>query len=171
MFTRHLVALVLISATASACPNDPAFVTTDDASTSEATTADAPTTAADSSTGGDSTTGDSDGSSSTTTAPTTTTGAETINCGEPADECTPTNREWCVDIADLCSKTALYPAPGSGSTNYCELVAIQCADGVPPCQACNYIANTCKQLGGGEQACNDALADCLCRATEHGLDI
>lgn len=168
MLTRHFVALVLISATVSACPNDPAFVTTDDASTSEATTADAPTTAADSSTGGSST-GDSVTTSSTTGG--STTGTETVNCGEPADACTPTNREWCIDIADLCSKTPLYPAPGSGSTNYCELVAIQCADRVPPCQACNYIANTCKQLGGGEQPCNDALADCLCRAIEHGLDI
>jgi len=162
MFTRHLVALVLTSSTVPACPETPTFVTTDD-NAGETSTGHTPTTTAASSTG------DSDASSSSTT--TTTTGAEAVDCGVPSDACEPTSREWCADIAGLCSKTPLNPAPGSGSTNYCELVAIQCADRVPPCQVCNYIANTCKQLGGGERACNDALADCLCRATEHGLPI
>jgi len=139
MFTRHFVALSLITATLTACPEGPTFVTTDDASTSAAT-ADAPTTsAAASSTGDDSTTA-------------------------------PSVRNWCDDMQNLCAGTPLAPVPGSGETDYCEIFATQCNVGIPPCQLCNYLLNTCHQLGGGED-CSLAAAECLCLATAHNLDI
>ena len=138
MFTRHFVALSLITATLSACPEGPTFVTTDDASTSATTaTDDAP---------------------------------PVIDCGKPAEECAPSVRNWCDDMQNLCAGTPLAPVPGSGETDYCEIFATQCNVGIPPCQLCNYLLNTCHQLGGGED-CSLAAAECLCLATAHNPDI
>lgn len=152
------------------CPQDPLFVTTEDSSGggTQSPTAD---TASDASTSG----GDSTDADATTAAdPTegdTTTGA-VVNCGHPAMECAITHREWCVDLGDLCGKTPLSPTPGNGGgTDYCAIVGSMCDTGTPPCQICNYAANTCKQLGGGESACNNALAECLCHAQAHDLPI
>ena len=146
MFTRHFVALSLITATLSACPEGPTFVTTDDASTS-ATTADAPTTG-----------------TTTDDAP------PVIDCGKPAEECAPSVRNWCDNMQNLCAGTPLAPVPGSGETDYCEIFATQCNVGIPPCQLCNYLLNTCNQLGGVDD-CILAAAECLCLATAHNLDI
>lgn len=33
------------------------------------------------------------------------------------------------------------------------------------------LASTCKQLGNGEDYCNFIMADCLCRAADHDLNI
>jgi len=163
MFTRHFVALSLITATLTACPEGPTFVTTDDASTS-ATTADAPTTsAAASSTGEESAT-------SPTTGTTTDDAPPVIDCGKPAEECAPSVRNWCDNMQNLCAGTPLAPVPGSGETDYCEVFATLCNDGAPPCQLCNYLLNTCNQLGGVDD-CILAAAECLCLATAHNLDI
>jgi len=139
MFTRHFVALSLITATLSACPEGPTFVTTDDAS-------------------------------SPTTGTTTDDAPPVIDCGKPAEECAPSVRNWCDDMQNLCAGTPLAPVPGSGETDYCEIFATQCNVGIPPCQLCNYLLNTCHQLGGGED-CSLAAAECLCLATAHNLDI
>lgn len=160
MFARQFVALVLISATLTACPESPTFVTTDDASTG-ATTAGAPTTSTSTSTGD---------TASPTTSDASTGAAPIIDCGKPAEECAPSVRDWCDDMQNLCAGTALAPVPGSGETDYCEVFATMCDAGATPCQLCNYLLNTCNQLGGGDD-CSLAAAECLCLATTHNLDI
>jgi len=167
MFTRSLVTLLPLLAIATACPEGPTFVTTDDASTG-GTTSDTPTTsAASSSTGDDGTTSPTTGAASITTgddAP------PVIDCGKPAAECTRDAREWCVEMQALCADTVLAPVLGSGETDYCAVFAVMCDDALPPCQLCNYLLNTCNQLGGGDD-CMSAAAECLCLADAHDLDI
>jgi len=144
-----------------ACQQLPGFVTTDDASTGIDTSA--PT-----STGGDASTSSSTGEAETTTGDPTE--DVVIDCGHPADECTPDARDWCDDMRVLCSDTVLSAAPGSGETDYCAVFETMCLNGTPPCQLCNYLVNTCKQLGGGGD-CEPAAEDCLCRALAHNLPI
>jgi hypothetical protein len=81
-----------------------------------------------------------------------------------------------VDAAPVCPVDAPPPriaagiGPGGTGTDYCAIVSSGCP-AVPPCQACYLIASTCKQLGNGEDYCNFIMADCLCRAADHDLNI
>jgi len=147
IFRNTLLTLPLVIL--AACPDGPAWVTTDEETTS---TGAAPTTSAAPSTG--------------------TTGAEVSACGTPAEECAVIAREWCADLANLCAATPLSPVPGSGATDYCTILDAQCNSGeASACDQCFYIFNTCKQLSGGEEACNLIREDCLCRAAAHGLPV
>lgn len=98
------------------------------------------------------------------------TGGPPLSCGKPAKECAVDKREWCEDLASICVGAGLTPSMGQG-TDYCKISLSQCEAGEPACQACFYVANTCKQLGGGMDACDEAFEDCLCRAAAHGLNI
>jgi len=161
--------LTLSLAILAACPDGPAWVTTDEETTS---TGAAPTTG-ETSTGStaDATT-DATDASSTTDPSTGTTAAEVSACGMPAEECTVIAREWCADLAIICAATPLSPAPGSGGTDYCAILDAQCNSAeASACDQCFYIFNTCKQLGGGGTACNLIREDCLCRAAAHGLPV
>lgn len=167
IFRNTLLTLPLVIL--AACPDGPAWVTTD-----EETTGAAPTTSAGSTADATTTTAATDATSDTTAAaPSTgTTGAEVSACGTPAEECAVIAREWCADLANLCAATPLSPVPGSGATDYCTILDAQCNSGeASACDQCFYIFNTCKQLSGGEEACNLIREDCLCRAAAHGLPV
>lgn len=143
--------------TGSACPGGddaPGSSTADDSTTTAATLTGEPST-------GDilpTTTGDESSSGGTTIAP--------ISCGEPADECGIAAREWCEDLEDVCSNAGI--SDGASGIDYCSALGCEVT---PPCQACFFIANTCKQLGNGAEFCDAIMADCLCRAQRHNLDI
>lgn len=172
---RYIV-LALFTTTLAGCPGNTGDTDADstDTSASEANT----TTISDMSTTAEdtlvlvTTTGEPTSSADTdnTIGEPTTTGAPNVDCGEPAMECDVTNREWCADLGDLCGKTPLSPAAGGNGTDYCALVDMMCIDTVPSCQLCNYIGNTCKQLGGGASDCDEVTSECLCRALAHDLD-
>jgi len=154
---KALICLSLLAI--GACPQSPEFVTTDvDTSTGDASTGDIGVTT--STTGAEVT--------ATTEASSTTGEAPPISCGEPAAECISIKREWCEDLLDICIAAGI--GPGGTGTDYCAIVSSGCP-AVPPCQACYLIASTCKQLGNGEDYCNFIMADCLCRAADHDLNI
>ncbi len=169
IFRNTLLTLPLVIL--AACPDGPAWVTTDEETTS---TGAAPTTSAGSTADATTTTAATDATSDTTAAaPSTgTTGAEVSACGTPAEECAVIASEWCADLANLCAATPLSPVPGSGATDYCTILDAQCNSGeASACDQCFYIFNTCKQLSGGEEACNLIREDCLCRAAALGLPV
>lgn len=152
-----------------ACPQNTGDTFTEQTSSSTATGTTAAPTTTETSTG-DATDTDTDTDATTEASTSTPTTGEPAACGVPAEECSIVKRDWCEELNSICTGAGLQPSNGVG-TNYCEPVQRQCGNGETPCRTCFYIANTCKQLGGGEQACNDAYADCLCRATANGLDI
>lgn len=102
------------------------------------------------------------GTSSTSSGSTTTTG-DAASCSVPDDaECVPEFREWCADVDSMCQGAGLNLSIGCNGTDYCSIVDGMCADGVPDCQVCFYMANTCAQLNG--IYCGNLFTDCLCRA-------
>jgi hypothetical protein len=101
-----------------------------------------------------------------------TTGGTTetaVECGQPAETCDRENREWCPDLLTLCEASGL-DLSDMGGTNYCALLDAQCNVGIPPCDLCFYLANTCGQLGTGVD-CDTVTAECLCRAVKHELTV
>ena len=152
--------LCIITIAVTACPGEqdsPGSATADDSTTTAATlTGDDPST-------GDllpTTSGDESSSGGGTTGP------APISCGMPAQECGIAAREWCEDLQDVCSGAGI--SDGASGIDYCSALACPVT---PPCQACFFIASTCKQLGNGEDFCDAIMADCLCRAQRHDLDI
>ena len=102
------------------------------------------------------------GTSGTSIDSTSTTGQD-ASCSVPDDvECVPEFREWCADVDSMCQGAGLNLAIGGNGTDYCSIVDGMCADGVPDCQLCFYMANTCSQVNGID--CVNLFADCLCRA-------